>query len=222
MRTCKRCNIHIKDNTNICPLCKTVLTDHEGEEVQNIYPEIAVTPHKYDIIKRSMLFLSVLVACVSIITNYLTYNGVLWSLITIAAIIYLWIIMVYSIKRNRNIASQIMVQVLCVSIFSFIMDKSIGYIGWSVNHVIPEVTIVANVSVLVIVIVNRMYWHTYVLNQIVIAVSGLIPGILWLCGVIQVPLPTIVATVTSVLVLIITIIFGDKTIKSELKRRFHF
>lgn len=222
MNYCKRCKVNVSDNTNICPLCKTVLDNTNGEETQDAYPAIEVNPHKYNIIKRTLLFVSILVAAASVVTNYLTYDAVLWSAITIAAIIYIWILMIYSVKRNTNIASQILIQVLCVSILSFIMDNSLGYIGWSVNHVIPEITILANVAVLVIVIVNRMYWYTYVLNQIVIAACGLIPGVLWLTGVIQVPLPSIIAMVTSFLVLVITIIFGDKTIKGELKRRFHF
>jgi len=222
MKTCKRCKVYVQDDSNICPLCRTVLTNSDGEVQDKEYPTIEVSVHKYNILKRIFLFVSILSTAASVITNYLTYRGVIWSAITIAAIIYLWVIMTYSIKRNRNIASQILVQVLCVAILSVIMDNAIGYVGWSVNHVIPEIVILANVSVLILVFVNRMYWNTYVINQIVIAICGLIPGVLFLCGVIKVPLPTIIATATSIIVLIVMMIFGDKTIKSELKRRFHF
>lgn len=222
MKTCKRCNINIRDNIDICPLCRTVLTDIDGTAAARTYPVIEVNPHKYNIIKRIFLFISVISGAGAVITNYLTYNGVMWSVLTIAAIIYFWILMTYSIKRNINIASQILLQLLCVSVLTVIIDNSIGYIGWSVNQVIPEIIILANISLLIIIFVNRMYWHTYILYQIVIAISGLIPGILYLCKLIKEPLPTIIATVTSFLVLLVTIIFGDKTIKSELKRRFHF
>ncbi len=222
MKTCKRCKVNVQEDSNICPLCRAVLTNI-GEKPQNkTYPTIEVDPYKYSIIKRIFIFVSILSAGGSIITNYFTYNGVIWSAITIAAIIYFWIIMTYSIRRNRNITSQVLVQVLCISILTVIMDYSIGYIGWSVNHVIPEIIILANISVLILAFVNRMYWHTYVLNQIVIAICGLVPGVLWLCGLIKILLPTLVATGTSVIVLIAMIIFGDKTIKSELIRRFHF
>jgi len=206
----------------MCPLCRTVLTDIDDETLDDAYPKIEVSVHKYNMIKRIFMFVSILSAVGSVVTNYLTYNGVIWSAITIAAIIYFWVILTYSIKRNRNIASQIFVQVLCASILTVIMDNAIGYVGWSVNHVIPEIMILANVAVLILVFVNRMYWHTYVLTQIIIAICGLIPGVLLLCGLIKVPLPTILATVTSIIVLIVMMIFGDKTIKSELKRRFHF
>ena len=222
MKTCKSCKVYVQDDSDICPLCRTVLTNIDGEILEKSYPAIEVNPHKYNILKRTFLFISILTASTSVITNYLTYHGVIWSAITIAAIIYLWVLMAYSIKRNRTIASQILVQVLCVSSLTVIMDSSIGYVGWSVNYVIPEIIILANISVLVLIIVNRMYWQTYVLNQMVIAVCGLIPGVLYLCGLIQVPLPTIIATATSFIVLVFTMIFGDKTIKSELKRRFHF
>lgn len=222
MKTCKRCRVNVKGDTVICPLCRTVLTDISGDRLDKTYPAIEVNSHKYNLIKRLFLFVSILFAVGSVITNYLTYNGVMWSAITISAIVYFWIIMSYSIRRNRNIASHILVQVICVSILTVVMDNSIGYSGWSVNNVIPEIMILANVSVLVLVFLNRMYWQTYVINQIVIAVCGLIPGILWICGLITDPILTIIATATSFLVLVIMIIFGDKTIKSELKRRFHF
>lgn len=213
--------VKIRDDSDICPLCRSVLTNIDGEVFDKTYPTIEVSAHKYNIIKRIFMFVSILSAVGSVVTNYLTYNGVIWSAITIAAIIYFWIIMTYSIKHNRNIASQILVQLLCVSILTVIMDNAIGYIGWSVNHVIPEIMILANVAVLILVFINRMYWHAYVLNQIVIAVCGLIPGALFLFGLIKTPLPTILATATSFIVLVAMIIFGDKTIKSELKRRFH-
>ena len=180
MKTCKRCKVNVQDDSNICPLCRTVLTNIDGEVLDKTYPTIEVSAHKYNIIKRIFMFVSILSAVASVVTNYLTYNGVIWSAITIAAIIYFWVIMTYSIKRNRNIASQILVQVLCASILTVIMDNAIGYVGWSVNYVIPEIMILANVAVLILVFVNRMYWNTYVINQIVIAICGLIPGVLFL------------------------------------------
>lgn len=221
MKKCKRCNVKVNENTEICPLCRTVLTDIDGVNAEQAYPFIRLNPHKYNIIKRSFIFLSIVSGVTAAITNYLLYNGVMWSVISITAIIYFWVIMTHSIKRNTNIASKILVQVLCAVILTVIMDYSIGYSGWSVNHVIPEIITLANISVLILVIINRMYWHTYVMNQIIIAVLGLIPGVLYLCGLIIIPIPTTIATATSIIVLLGTIIFGDKSIKSELIRRFN-
>ncbi len=222
MKKCKRCNVKVYEETKICPLCRTVLTDIDRQAPERTYPSISVDPHKYNIIKRILVFLSIISGVTTAVTNYITYNGVIWSAISIAAIIYFWILVSYSIRRNTNMASKILVQVLCVSILTVIMDYSIGYSGWSVNHVIPEIIILANISVLILVIINRMYWQTYVLNQIIIAVLGFIPGILYLFGLIKVPMPSVIASATSLTVLLGTIIFGDKSIKSELIRRFHF
>lgn len=221
MKICKRCNVKINETIQICPLCRTVLTDIGGETAEHAFPIIKSDPHKYNIVKRIIIFLSVLVGVITAVTNYITYNGVVWSAISIGVIIYFWIIIPYYIKRNINLASKTLAQVMCLSALTVIMDYSIGYSGWSVNHVIPEIIILANISVLILVIINRMYWQTYVLNQIIIAFIGLIPGVLYLCGLIEIPLPTIFATGTSFTVLLGTIIFGDKSIKSELIRRFH-
>ncbi|MHB8064441.1 MAG: DUF6320 domain-containing protein, partial [Ruminiclostridium sp.] len=82
MKTCKRCKVYVQDDSNMCPLCRTVLTNIDGEIFEKAYPSIGVSVHKYNIIKRIFLFVSILSAVASIVSNYLTYNGVIWSAIT--------------------------------------------------------------------------------------------------------------------------------------------
>jgi len=222
MKTCKRCNVKVLDNTNNCPLCRSVLTDYDGVTADNIYPAVDVNVRRYNIIARIFLFLSIVGGITAIVTNYLTYNGILWSILTVAAILYCWTAIIHSIKHHINVASKIFVQTIFASVFVVIIDFVMGYSGWAVNYVVPNLFSIANISVLIIIIVNRMDWHNYALYQVSIGVFGFIPIVLFLFGVIDRPLTTIIATVISVLTLLFAFIFGDKSVKSELKRRFHF
>ena len=222
MKTCKRCNVKVVDNTNNCPLCRSVLSDFDGITAESSYPPVDVDVRKYNLVTRIFLFLSIVGGITSVITNYLTYKGIMWSVLSVAAILYCWTIIIHSIKNHINVASKILLQAIFVSVLSVIVDFVLGYSGWAVNYIIPNLFSIANIAVLIIIIVNRMDWHNYVLYQIAIAFFGFIPIVLFLFGIIDKPLITVIATVVSVLTLLFAFIFGDKSVKSELKRRFHF
>lgn len=222
MKTCKRCNVKVLDNTNICPLCRTVLTDFDGNTARNIYPYVDANLRKYNFITRFFLFLSIIVGIASVAINYLTYSGIMWSVLVVASILYAWAAIIHSIKHHINVASKILVQVVFGSIFVIIGDFVLGYSGWAVNYVIPNLFSVANIAVLIIIIINRMNWHNYVMYQLAIAFLGFLPIVLYLFRIIDKPLITIIATVISSMTLLVTFVFGDKTVRSELKRRFHF
>lgn len=222
MKTCRRCNVKVLDNTNNCPLCKTVLSDFDGSTSESIYPGVDVNVRKYNLITRIFLFLSIVAGTAAVITNYATYNGILWSVPTVAAILYCWAAIIYSIKNHINVASKILLQAVFGSVLAVIIDFVIGYSGWAVNYVVPNLFSAANIAVLIIIIVNRVNWHDYVMYQMSIAFLGFIPIVLFVFGIIDKPLITIIATAISALTLLTAFIFGDKEVKSELKRRFHF
>jgi hypothetical protein len=220
MKTCKNCNVKVMDPSDLCPLCRTVLSDFDGEQPEKGYPDVNV--HGYNVITRVFLFLSIVGGIASVVANYCTYNGVLWSILTVAAILYFWAVIIHAIKHHVNVAAKIIVQALCASALVVIVDWVIGYDGWSVNYVVPSFFSLADIAVLVVITVNRMDWHNYVTYQLGIALLGFIPIILFLFGVIDKPLISLIATAVSSMTLIGTFVFGDHTVKGELKRRFHF
>ena len=222
MKNCKSCKIKVSSNDYICPLCKTVLTSNEEDKSEQTYPTIKINKNKYNIIIRTYLFLSIVGIVVTVAINYLTYNGFLWSIISTAAFLYFWSIITHAIKHNVNIAYKIFIQTICISILTVVIDVVIGYKGWSVDYVVPGLTAAANVTVLILIIINRMNWNNYILYQIAIIALGFIPIILIFCNITNEIWYTIISVGISFVILCATIIFSDKNVKSELKRRLHF
>lgn len=222
MKTCNRCQVQVLDDTKICPLCKSVLADDDGVKGESTYPDIEVNIRSFTIFKRIILFLSIVAGIVSILVNYFWYTGVLWSLITTAAIMYFWAAVIFAVKNHANLASKILVQAISASALLVVIDYVIGYTGWAVNYVVPNILSLANIATLIIIIVNRMDWHDYVIYQIMIGLLGFVPVILYAVGVIHYPIIPIICAGISLASLAGTFIFGEKTVKSELKRRFHF
>ncbi len=57
--------------------------------------------------------------------------------------------------------------------------------------------------------------------QIAITVFSFIPLILWAAGLLTRPFLALFTVTVTVIILAVTIVLGDRSVKTELKRRFH-
>ena len=86
---------------------------------------------------------------------------------------------------------------------------------------IPCVALFEVAAVLLMMLVNRMNWQSYFMYQITITFLSFVPLIFWKIGWTHHPLLTVLAAGVSVAALAATVILGDRSVKRELKRRFH-
>lgn len=222
MKRCKHCQVDILDDTFTCPLCKRVLSgDEEGMPDRSMYPEVDFDKKKFSGIKNGFFLLAGLLVLIMILINYLTYNGFLWSVIVMASVIYLVMTVSYSVIHHANPAAKIVVETVGGGILVVIIDYLTGKSGWSMDYVIPGLILIADLAIIVLMIVNRMNWYSYVMYQVIITVLSLIPLILFFTGYVRHPLVVFISSGISVLIVIITMTFGDKNGKNELMRRFH-
>ncbi len=221
MKTCNKCNIQIKDDTKFCPLCHEPLDHLDKYSSKGTYPSFKINEHKYHLVSKLVIILSIIFSISAMVTNYLTYNGIAWSIISIAAIIYTWILVIHSITNESNIAKKILEYTIFTSVLVILIDLMVGYSGWSVNYVIPELLILSNIGILILMIVNRMSWHDYVLYQMILMFFSVILLVLYFLKIVGHPLFTLLAASFSLAIFLSTLLFGDKSVKSELRRRFY-
>lgn len=192
------------------------------EADKGMYPEIGYDTNKWK--KMTNLFYAVLLAvaaCLGVV-NYATYSESMWSVIAIASIFYVVLTVRYSIMRHANLGYKILIQILGAQILLIIIDVMTGYKGWSVDYAVPTTILFADIAIVFLIIVNRLNWQSYFMYQITITVFSFIPMILWAVGLIRRPLMAIITVIISVLVLTVTVLLGDRRVKNELIRRFHF
>ena len=99
MSYCKQCKINIADPTNLCPLCQNVLEKTEKDRVQRegMYPLVSLQRKGYNLMLRIFAFLCLIAMVVLTIVNYFTYDGLMWSIICDAAILYLLVTLRYTL-----------------------------------------------------------------------------------------------------------------------------
>ncbi|HIX15725.1 MAG TPA: MFS transporter [Candidatus Hungatella pullicola] len=185
------------------------------------YPVVIQDPKKWKTLVHIFYGVLLSAAVVLGIINYVTYSGSLWSVIAIGCILYCGLTVKFSIVRTANLAHKLLIQTLAAQALLVAVDYATGYDGWSVNYCIPSTILFADIAVIFLILFNRLNWQSYFMYQIAITVFSFIPLILWAGGWITRPVMAVATVCVTAALLAGTIVLGDRSVKTELKRRFH-
>lgn len=205
-----------KENTTVQIETNGVRENNESK----LYPKIR-NINRIDKVMLIMTIISFVIGITSLIVNHFVTQHFKWSLLVIAGVIYTWITVMNSIKKNVNIASRVMLQVLLIDILCVALDWIIGYKGWSFTIAIPISIITANVTMLILLMCAFKIYARYIIYQLIIFVWSMIPAVLCLIGWVPTNILTIIATPIAVFSLLLTIVLFAKEVNEEMKKRFH-
>lgn len=187
------------------------------------YPVIAQDRERVRRAVRGFYVSLVLVSLLAGLTNLATYHRIpfKWSLLTAGAAAYVAMTLRFSVMRHASLAGTLVRQSLGIQAILLLIDALTGLRGWSVDYAIPCVALFEVAAVLLMMLVNRMNWQSYFMYQITITFLSFVPLIFWKIGWTHHPRLTVLAAGVSVAALAATVILGDRSVKRELKRRFH-
>ena len=185
-----------------------------------IYPK-KLSSKKKDLIFKILLISSIILALILLLINKLTTPEIPWAALANAGIIYVWITVFYSIKKNTNIAGHVLIQTIAISLLTVFIDYQIGFSGWSIDISIPIIIIVANVTMLILTIVSYKKYIKYAIYQLIIVLFSMLPVIFIGENIVRNPVLSIIATSISILNFIVCIVLCTKDIKEAIIRKFH-
>lgn len=226
MSKCERCNLIIYDDTIKCPLCKGVIaTLSPTDEVEHVsrsvmYPDVAEKMKILQLVMKIMVFATILVTAICMLINYMTYNGMWWSLIVGAALVYACFTVAYSVRRVTSHRTKILILSYLALLLSVLVDNIIGYTGWSVNIFIPIAVILLEITIVILMLVT-VNWQNYIFMLITLSVISVLYLILIPLGIVNHELLSVVSAAISCFLILAVVIFGDKTAENEIERRFH-
>ena len=220
MGKCVNCNVNIKDNVEICPLCGSAL-QKDGTEYDT-YPSVWVRSRKLVVASRIFLFAAIVLFSVIVFINYKVESDTWWSFIVGLILLYVYLILRVAILGKGGYREKVLIMGGVAVPILIAVDYIIGYNGWSVNFVFPAIILAIDAAIAVLMIVNHKNWQSYIMWQIVMIIASLIPFILSFVGVVTVPTVANVALAVSFFLFLGTMIIGDRRARVELKRRFHF
>ena len=153
MGKCHNCNVEILDETEYCPLCRSVL--EPTDVLENMYPDARYAMRRRILFSRIYLFCGIIAELVLILINTMCSSTIWWSAITGLGILYGYMVLRYAILGEAGYRSK-MIVLSMIGILSIIsVDFITGYRGWSVDYALPGVILLMDVGILVCMIVNR-------------------------------------------------------------------
>ena len=219
MSRCNQCNIEVLDETERCPLCNNVL--EKTIDVENMYPNIRMKSRKMILFSRIYLFLALTIEIILInICAFLNVDIVL-SIISGCVLFYGYMVIRYAIIGQSGYREKILVLTTLAILILIAIDYSSGYRGWSVNYIFPSGIMLIDVGVVILMLVNRKNWQSYIMMELFMVVCSFGGLILKFAGIITDQILIVIATNMSVILFLGTVIIGGRRAKVELKRRFH-
>ena len=185
-----------------------------------IYPK-KLSSKKKDLIFKILLISSIILALILLLINKLTTPEIPWAALANAGIIYVWITVFYSIKKNINIAGHVLIQAIAISLLTVFIDYKLGFEKWSINIAVPIIIMIANATMLILTIVSHKKFIKYAIYQLIIVLFSMIPVILISENIIENKILSIVASSISILNLLLTLFLCAKDVKSAIIRKFH-
>lgn len=186
-----------------------------------IYPK-KISANKSGKLIKILLVLSVISAIILILINKLTTPDVSWAALANGGIIYVWITVIYSIRKNTNIAGHVLIQTLAISLLTVFIDYKLGFQGWSIEISIPIIIMISNITMLVLTIVSHKKYIKYAIYQLVIVLFSMLPVVFIEENMVNNPVLSIIASCISVVNFILCIIFCARDVKEAIVRKFHW
>jgi hypothetical protein len=100
-------------------------------------------------------------------------------------------------------------------------DWSIGWLGWSIDFVIPGICVVAMVVMAIAAKILKIGVRDLLVYLFIDIIFGFIPIIFILTGVLNVGFPSVICVATSAISLSALILFYGDNMREELKKKMH-
>ena len=184
------------------------------------YPQ-KLSSKKSNLIIKSLLIVSIIIAILLVIINKLTTPEIHWAALANSGIIYTWLTVLYSINKNTNIAAHVMIQTIAISILTTFIDYRIGFKGWSLEIAIPIILIIANITMLILTIVSHRKYIRYAIYQLIICIFSLLPLYFIYEKFIYQNVLSYIAVGISIVNFLITILLCARDVKEAIIRKFH-
>ncbi len=219
MKYCNNCKVEVVGIRKNCPLCQEAL---KGDKPQDeVFPQVMFIYKEHSLFFKILLLVSIIVGSTTVALNILLNEWGAWSLFVLGGLGSVWASLITAINKRNNIPKNIVYQVMIISVIAIIWDLLTGWRSWSISYVIPFVCFFAMISMAVISKVLKLYIEDYILYIIIDGLFGIIPIIFIFTGGLSVIYPSLICIVTSIISLSTILIFEDKKLLAEIKRRLH-
>jgi len=194
----------------------------ESEMIAAEFPEVQATKELEMKVYKFFTFLC-LVAIVFMIDLDFNYRPtVRWTLFSAGGVASMWLASTIGFFKRYNLLKNAMWQLVIMSNVSILWDWLTGWRGWSIDFVVPIVSMAILLFMVVVAAVQKWPAKEYMSYLVMASLYGLIlPLLLLVFGAVQLRLPSLVGIAVCFLFLAGILLFKWKEFREEMDKKFH-
>ncbi len=221
MNRCPNCDINVFESEKKCPLCKYEFQNIKSTNVQ--FPEYEHIIKNRTSLKNVPVFIAFVVIVICCYINIFTHNSgdALWSLIVAVCCLLATALFRITHTKSLRYGSKIVLNYFTISVFLFLIDMLTTANFWSTNFAIPLFTMCTTLALTVLTVKSRQKYSEYFGNLLTICLLSFAPVIIYLLGFSNIAWGFLASGIFSCIIAFGLYMFSDKTLKQELKKRFH-
>lgn len=193
-----------------------------AQKVEPVFPKPAMPSEQEMKVYKIYSFLCIALVALMLVTDLNFHPKIRWTLFTAGGVATMWIASSIGFFKRYNLLKNLMWQLLIGTIISFIWDALTGWHSWSVDFVLPMMSVGILFAMCVIAKVQKSPVREYLIYEIMAAGYGLIlPGILLLCKVVKRPTVSMFGALVCFLFLVGVLLFKGREFKEEMQKNLH-
>lgn len=216
---CNKCNVLVDAPINICPLCNSEIKYKKS--LDSSYPVLS-TKANQKLIRKIIFFIACLICVTILCINYFLTPHIKWSVFVVLQIFLSYFVFYNIFNGRKKILKLLFTLNFIVCAIALFWDFYSGFMGWSINYVLPALCISYGIFMLVLRFVNYFAFRensSYIYLNICL---GFVPFGLVLLEKANENLLTYLSFLLAILNLLILIVFDGSTFKEDIAKKIHF
>lgn len=220
MNKCEKCGVNVYESEKRCPLCHSEMLNVNETNVQ--YPKYKDIIKEKSPLKSIPLFVSTAIIIISIYINIFTYGSgeVFWAFIVSASVLYLFAMFKLT-RSTKKHGAKALLSYIFISLFLTVIDFTAGMLLWSVNYVLPFLTLAITVYLTALAVRSKTVFSEYFGYILVVIAIDIATTILDLLILKNPSWGTFMTVVSCLIIALVLYLFADKSLKNEVRKRFH-
>lgn len=169
---------------------------------------------------ETFTFACIAIAVVCAMVDFMINKRFDWSLFVAAGCLCTWFLVSVAYVKRRNLLKNAMWQLLLVTVIAVLWDVFTGWRGWSVDYVLPLLSLAVLLAIPVAAKVQRLETAEYLFYFLQACAFGWIPMILVFAGVVKDTYPSVICTGASLLTVAWLLIFRRRDMFREIQKKF--
>ncbi len=194
----------------------------KAQKVEPEYPKDARPNYEGRKFMKGFSYICIVAAVLCIMANAILSPEGHWSVFANAGILSMWLALTVGYTKRHNLMKNAMWELVIVTIGAMLWDRCTGWHGWSVNWILPCVSMLIQLSM---VVISKLQSHSpreYMIYYVMANIYGVIlPLGCILTGFATFRAPAILCVGFSFLFFLALLLFKGREFREEIYKKIH-